>query len=193
MVTLLSSGRRHLPALTVSLLLFALGSATLAVPAHALDFAAGVAFPRGFYENALAGQVELIGGSSFLPGYLTPVLRLSGYGASRDKVSLVVGSGSLLLQARAPGFVSNLLGFSPYVAVGPSFNYLYSSVDLEDFGTLSNSHSSTTLNLFAGVEFFPASRVSIFGEARQTVPSEFTFDYVIVGLKFHGSRVPSIE
>jgi hypothetical protein len=192
MVTLPSSGRRHLPGLFVSLLLLTLGSA-LAVPAHALDAAAGVAFPRGFYENALVGQVELTEGSSFLPSYLSPVVRLSGYGASRNKVGLLVGSGSLLLQARAPASVSNLLGFSPYAAVGPSFNYLYSWADLEDFGIESNSDFSTTLSIFAGIEFLPASRVSIFGEARQTVPSEFTFDYVIVGLKFHGSRVPSIE
>jgi hypothetical protein len=192
MVTLLSGDRRHLPGVFACLLLFTLGT-VLAAPAYALDAAAGVAFPRGFYENALAGQVELAGGFSFLPGYLTPVLRLSAYGASRDKVSLVVGSGSFLLQARAPGSVSNLLGFSPYVAVGPSFNYLSSWADLGDFGIESNSAFSTTLSLFAGVEFLPASRVSIFGEARQTLPSEFTFDYVIVGLKFHGSRVPSIE
>jgi opacity protein-like surface antigen len=192
MATLLSCGKRQQPALLVSLLLLILGLSQ-ATPSRAVDFAAGVAFPRGFYENALGGQAEFNVGRGFLPSYLSPVVKLSVYVASRDKVSLAVGSGSLLLEARAPGSVSNALGFSPYVAAGPSFNYLYSWVDLEDFGTLSNSDVSTTLSVFAGVEFFPASRVSLFGEARQTIPSEFTFDYVIVGLKFHGPRLPSIE
>jgi opacity protein-like surface antigen len=191
MATLLSNGRRPFASL-FGLFLLILGL-TVTTPSHALDFAAGVAFPRGFYENALGAQAEFSARTGLLPAYLSPVARLSGYLASRDKVSLAVGSGSLLLQARAPESVLKVLGFSPYVAAGPSLNYLYSWVDLEDFGTESNSDFSATLSVFAGIEFFPASRVSIFGEARQTIPSEFTFDYVIVGLKLHGSRLPSIE
>jgi len=192
MVTLSSSAKRRRPGLSLSLLMLLLGL-SLATPCQALDFAAGFAFPRGFYENALGVQAEYVYHTSSLPAYLTPVARLSGYVASRNKVSLAVASGSLLIKARAPESLSNTLGFSPYVAAGPSLNYVYSWVDLEDFGTESDSKSSATLSVFAGVEFFPASRVSIFGEARQTVPSEFTFDYVIFGLKYNGSRRPSIE
>lgn len=192
MVTLSSSAKRRLPGLSLCLLVLAFGVG-VTTQSQAVDFAAGVAFPRGFYENALGVQAEYVFQSSFLPAYLTPLARLSGYVASRDKVSLAVGSGSLLIKASAPVSISNTLGFCPYVAAGPSVNYMYSWVDLEDFGTESSSKSSTTLSIFAGIEFFPAARVSIFGEARQTVPSEFTFDYVIVGLKYHGPKRQSIE
>lgn len=171
------------------LLMFGLGAATAA---HALDVAAGVAFPRGFYEHALGVRGEFVSRVDFLPAYLSPVVRLSGYGATRDGVSLVVGSASPLLKAVAPGTASTALGFTPYIALGPSFSYLYSWADLEDFGTESNSDFSATLSIFVGVEFFSNSKISIFGEARQTIPSEFTFDYVMVGLKFRGSRLPGI-
>lgn len=182
--------RTHLGFLCFLMLTLCLGVAT---SSYGLDLAAGVAFPRGSYENALGVQTEYVMRISALPTYLTSSARVSGYLASRDKITLAVGSGSLLIKAMAPQSISNPLGFSPYIAVGPSVNYLYSSADLEDFGTVSDSRSSVTLSAFVGVEFFPAARVSIFGEARETVPSTFTFDYVMVGLKYHGARRPSIE
>lgn len=157
------------------------------------ELAAGVAFPRGFFDYGLGAHVELEGLRAPLPAFLNPGARVSGYLSYRDNVRLTVGSLSLLLKLKAPRPLSGTLGFSPYISAGPSFNYLYSWVDLQDFGSMSESDLSTTLSVFVGAEFFSATRMTLFAEARQTIPSDFTFDYVLVGLKVRGPTLPGID
>jgi hypothetical protein len=156
------------------------------------DFAVGVAFPRGFFDYGFNACVEHNISYGPLPPYLHPTARGSGYFAFKDNVRHAVGSASLLLKLSPPRPVSGTLGFSPYVSAGPSLNYVYSWADLEDFGTMSASETSTTFTVFAGAEFLSTAPFALFVEARQTVPSDFTFDYVLVGLKLRGSPLPSI-
>jgi len=157
------------------------------------DFAGGVAFPRGFFDYGFSAYAEQGIRYGLFPPFLSPVVRGSGYFSYRDNVRLAVGSASFLLKLSPPRPVSGTLGFSPYVSVGPSVNYLYSWADLEDFGSMSESDLSTTLSVFAGADFFSASGLTLFVEGRQTVPSDFTFDYVLVGLKFRGSDLPGTD
>ena len=104
-----------------------------------------------------------------------------------------MGSASVLVRLSAPEALGGKLGLRPYVSAGPSFNYQYSWADLDDFGNISESETSTTTSVFVGADFFTASRVSVFVEARQTLQSDFTFDYVMVGLKYAGPVLPDIE
>ncbi|UCF79620.1 MAG: hypothetical protein JSW03_05100 [Candidatus Eiseniibacteriota bacterium] len=153
----------------------------------ATEYGAGVAFPRGFFDYAFGAQAEHEMQYRALPPYLTPAVRVSGYFSYLDNLRLAVGSGSILLKLSPRQATRKATVFVPYVSVGPSVNYLYSWADLEDFGNMSESKLSTTLSVFAGAELLVAPRVSLFAEARQTVPSDFTFDYVLVGLKLRAS------
>ncbi len=170
-------------------LFFVLGAS----PARAADFAGGVAIPRGFYDWAATGHVELSPYGGDLPPFLGVDARVSAYVSYRDRIGLSVASASLLLKLSPPAPIGGGLGLKPYVAAGPSANYLYSWANLEDFGTISESDFSTTASVFVGAEFFSVSKVALFLEARQTLPSDFTFDYVFVGLKLVGPKLPSIE
>jgi len=178
-------------ALAVTLLVVAL---LAAVPAQSGDLAGGVAVPRGFYDYAVNAYYEFslyrVGG---LPPYVSLNGRVSGYGSYRDQIGLGVGSASVLVRLSAPEALGGKLGLRPYVSAGPSFNYQYSWADLDDFGNISESETSTTTSVFVGADFFTASRVSVFVEARQTLQSDFTFDYVMVGLKYAGPVLPDIE
>jgi hypothetical protein len=157
-----------------------------------MDFAAGVAFPEGFFDYGFSAHAEQEIRYGLLPPFISPAARASGYFSYKDNVRLAVGSASLLLKLTTPQPVSGFLGLTPYVSVGPSFNYLYSWADLEDFGSMSKSETSTTFNVFAGAEFFSTSGLTLFVEARSAIPSDFTFDYVLVGLKLRGSSSSSI-
>ncbi len=157
-----------------------------------MEFAGGLAFPDGFFDYGFSAYAEQKIQYGLLPPFVSPAARASGYFSYKDNVRLAVGSASLLLKLTTPQPVSGFLGLSPYVSAGPSFNYLYSWADLDDFGSMSKSETSTTFNVFAGAEFFSTSSLSFFVEARSTVPSDFTFDYVLVGLKLRGSSPPSI-
>jgi hypothetical protein len=161
--------------------------------AEAVDFAGGVAFPRGFYDYAVYGYGEFSPYDGNLPPVLTIKARGSEYVSYRDGVGLLVTSGSLLLELSPPSDVSRLMGLRPYVSAGPSLNYLYSWADLGDFGSLSESEFSVTASVFAGVEFSVMSGLAFFAEARQTIQSDFTFDYVLVGIKLLGPRLPGTE
>ncbi len=166
----------------------------LAPPAaHCTELAGGIAVPRGFYDYAACayGEFGLYRGG--LPPYVSVNGRVSGYGSYRDQIGLALASASVLVRLSTPDLVGGKLGLKPYVSAGPSFNFQYSWADLDDFGTVSEHETSTTASVFVGADFFSASRVSLFIEARQTLPSDFTFDYVLVGLKYAGPVLPDIE
>jgi hypothetical protein len=165
-----------------------------ATPAQCADVAGGLAVPRGFYDYAVTAYCEFSlykGGA--LPPYLSLNGRASGYLSYRDQIGLGVGSASLLARITAPEALGGRLGFKPYASVGPSFNYQYSWADLGDFGTISTNKTSTTPSVFVGADFFSRSRVTFFLEARETLRSDFTVDYVLFGLKYAGPVLPSIE
>ncbi len=165
-----------------------------AAPAQCVDLAAGVAVPRGFYDYAVAGHGELtLYKGGVLPPFVSVSGRLSGYVSYRDQIGLGVGSASILAKLTAPEAMGGRMGFRPYVSVGPSFNYQYSWADLDDFGTLSEHKTSTTTSVFVGADFFSRSRFTFFIEARQTLPSDFTFDYAMFGIKYAGPILPDIE
>jgi len=177
--------------LAVALLVAALLAAT---PADSAELAGGVAVPRGFYDYAVGayGEFSLYRGGA-LPQYLSLNGRVSGYGSYRDQIGLAVASASVLVRLSTPEALGGRLGLRPYVSAGPSFNYKYSWADLDDFGTISGHETSTTTSVFVGADFFSTSRVTLFVEARQTLPSDFTFDYVLFGLKYAGPILPDIE
>jgi hypothetical protein len=164
-----------------------------ATTAHCLELAGGVAIPRGFYDYAVTGYGEFRLYRGNLPPFVSVNGRVSGYGAYREQIGLLVGSASLLVKVTTPGPLGGTLALKPYASAGPSFNYLYSWADLGDFGTLSESESSTTTSVFLGADFFSTSKVSLFVEARETIRSDFTFDYVLIGLKYVGRVLPDIE
>jgi hypothetical protein len=161
--------------------------------ADCVELAGGIAVPRGFYDYAVCAHGEFGLYKGALPPYVSVNGRVSGYGSYRDQVGLGVVSASLLVRLSTPGLVGGKLGLRPYVSAGPSFNFQYSWADLDDFGTISEHATSTTTSVFVGADFFSASRVSLFVEARQTLPSDFTFDYVLIGLKYAGPVLPDIE
>ena len=165
-----------------------------AAPAPGVDLAAGVAFPRGFYDYAVSGHGELtLYKGGVLPPFASVSGRVSGYVSYRDQIGLGVGSASILVRLSAPEALGGKMGLRPYVSAGPSLNYQYSWADLDDFGTISKHETSTTASVFVGADFFSTSRVTLFLEARQTLPSDFTFDYVLFGLKYAGPILPDIE
>jgi hypothetical protein len=176
--------------LPAALLLAALLAAP---PALCLELAGGIAVPRGFYDYAANGYCEFGLYRGTLPPFASVNGRVSGYGAYRDQIGLAVGSVSLLVKLTTPNPVGGTLGLRPYVSAGPSLNYLYSWANLGDFGNISESKSSTTTSVFIGADLFSASRVRLFVEARQTLPSDFTFDYVLIGLRYAGLVLPDIE
>jgi hypothetical protein len=202
MVTLLSRIRktggscRRAGLAAVSLCLCAglpLAAALTVSTAEAVDFAGGVAFPRGFYDYAVNAYGEFSPYQDNLPPVLIVKARGSEYVSYLDGVGLSVTSGSLLLELSPPSDISRVMGFRPYVSAGPSLNYLYSWADLGDFGTLSKSEFSVTASVFVGAEFSVLSRLAFFAEARETIQSDFTFDYVLVGIKLLARSLPGIE
>jgi len=163
-------------------------------PAGGADLAAGLAVPRGFYDYAVNafGEFGLYKGGD-LPSYVSLNGRVSGYGSYRDQIGLLVGSASVLVRLSVPDVVGGKLGLKPYVSVGPSFNYQYSWADLDDFGTISQHETSATTSVFVGVDFFSKSKLSLFLEARQTLPSDFTVEYVLFGVKYSGAVLQDTE
>ena len=186
-----ATGRLPLCAcLSLALLAAALLAAS---PAHAVELAGGIAVPRGFYDYAANAYCEFSLYRGTLPPYVSVNGRVSGYGSYKDQIGLGVASASVLVRLTTPDVLGGKLGLRPYVSAGPSFNYQYSWADLDDFGTISEHETSTTTSVFVGADFFSASRLTLFIEARQTLPSDFTFDYVLFGLKYAGPVLPDIE
>ncbi|MFH0778187.1 MAG: hypothetical protein V2A71_06100 [Candidatus Eisenbacteria bacterium] len=183
--------RRLIPVvLAAAILLAVLGSGNAYC---SVAVSAGAAWTRGFYSHAGIAYADIPTLQGGLPEYLSPRARLGGHFSYRDAVGLLACSGSVLLQLKPPTPIAPSIGLYPYVAAGPSLTYAYSWADLEDFGNVSKSEFSTTFSVFVGTEVFSTGTVSIFTEARYTIPSDFTFDYVMLGFRVRSPGPSGID
>ncbi len=164
-----------------------------ASPASADVLAAGAA-TRGFYDWEVMGGYEVaLPIRNVPPSYhLDFPARVEGHFAYRDNVANVALSTYLLLRFVIPGFEGG--AFSPWLATGPGAHVVGSWSSLGDFGdVLTDSRGALKWHAFVGARLIHGSKVDLYTEARYTLPSEYDFDYIAFGLRFHGAEDDTTE
>jgi len=154
------------------------------LPAQADVLIAGAA-TRGFYDwEAMAGYERGLPVHHSVPGLTFPV-RFEGHFATKNGVTNMALSSYLLAWYRIPGF--SKVDFGPYVATGPALHLQGAYSNLGDFGdVLVEGQTALKWQFLVGSRLIAGERTDLYTEARYTIPSEFDFDYVAIGLRFHG-------
>jgi len=181
-----SNGRSPLHALGM---LAALLAALAVLPAGArADFLVGGAATRGFFDWELNGGYEYVIPVRNMPPDvpLDFPARIEGHFAYRDQVTHIGLSVLGLVRFTVPGFEN--LGFGPYLATGPGVHILGSWASLDNFGdALTDSETTLKWHALAGARLVRGKTVDLYTEARYTLPSEYAFDMITFGLRFHGA------
>jgi hypothetical protein len=178
--------------LTVAIAI-AVAVALALVPARAhADFLVGGAATRGFFDWEVNGGYEhplpIAGLPPDFP--LDVPARIEGHFAYRDNVTHVGLSILTVLRFIVPGFEDN--GFSPYLATGPGVHLLGSWASLGTFGdVITDSQATLKWHLLVGARLVRGRTVDLYTEARYTLPSEYDFDSITIGLRFHGAPADS--
>ena len=156
-------------------------------PAHADVLFAGAA-TRGYFDwEAQGGYEHPLPVRETVSGLSFPI-RLEGHFATREGVTNLALSSYLLAWYRIPGF--SKVDFAPYVATGPAFHLQGAYTNLGDYGdVVVEGESVLKWQVLVGTRLIAGERTDLYTEARYTIPSEFDFDYVAIGLRFHG-RAP---
>lgn len=164
----------------------------LAPPGAHADFLAAGAATRGFFNWEVNGGYEhLIPVGVIPPDFPLDVpARIEGHFAYRDNVTHIGLSVYTFLRFVVPGFEHT--GFGPYLATGPGVHILGSWASLESFGdVLTDSEATLKWHALAGARLIRGRTVDLYTEARYTLPSDYDFDYVALGLRFHGATSDS--
>jgi hypothetical protein len=179
------TARRSLPFALGCALLTTLASASS--PALADVLLAGAA-TRGFFDwEAMGGYERGLPLKHSVSGLTFPV-RFEGHFATRNGVTNMALSTYLLAWYRIPGF--SKVDFGPYVATGPALHLQGAYTNLGDYGdVVVEGESVLKWQILVGSRLIAGERTDLYTEARYTIPSEFDFDYVAVGVRFHG-RAP---
>lgn len=117
--------------------------------------------------------------------------RVEGHFATRNRVTNMVVSNYLLAHLVIPGFEES--AFAPYLATGPGFHIQGVWSDLGAFGgVLTEGEATLKWHVLLGARLARGARTDVYAEGRYTKPGPFEFDYLAVGLRFHGpSTAPS--
>jgi len=152
------------------------------------DFLIGGAATRGFFDWELNGGYEYVIPIRSMPQNI-PLdfpARIEGHFAYRDKVAHIGLSVLGLVRFTVPGFED--LGFGPYLATGPGVHLLGSWASLDNFGdVLTDSNATLKWHALAGARLVRGRTVDLYTEARYTLPSDYAFDMITIGLRFHGA------
>jgi hypothetical protein len=157
-------------------------------PARADVLLAGAA-TRGFFDwEAMGGYERDLPLRAKVSGLTFPV-RFEGHFATREGVTNMAFSSYLLATYQIPGFAN--VDFAPFVATGPALHLQGAWTNLGEFGdVLVEGESTLKWQFLVGSRLIAGEHADLYTEARYTVPSEFDFDYIAVGIRFHGPPAP---
>jgi hypothetical protein len=179
---------RRAPAAALGLLCGLLLLIGVPLGARADVLIAGAA-TRGFFDwEAMAGYERGLPIVTKVKGLTFP-LRFEGHFATREGVTNMTFSSYLLATYRIPGFEK--VDFSPYLATGPALHLQGAWTNLGDFGdVLVEGETTVKWQALVGTRLIAGERADLYTEARYTIPSDYDFDYIAFGIRFHG-RAPA--
>ena len=153
----------------------------------AADVLLGGAATRGFYAWEVLGGYERALPVRPLAKGLTFPVRIEAHFATREGVTNLTLSTYGLAFYTIPGFEK--VDFSPYVATGPGVHLQGAWTNLGDFGdVLTEFEDSIKWHILVGTRLVAGKHADLYTEARYTAPSDYDFDYIAFGVRFHGPR-----
>jgi hypothetical protein len=159
----------------------------LSVTRAGADVLLGGAATRGFYDWEVLGGYERALPVRPLAKGLTFPVRIEAHFATREGVTNVTLSNYGLAFYTIPGFEK--VDFSPYLATGPGVHLQGAWTNLGDFGdVLTEFETSLKWHVLVGSRLVAGKHVDLYTEARYTAPSDYDFDYIAFGIRFHGPR-----
>ncbi len=133
---------------------------------------------RGFFDTMYAARIE----APVRTGELQNVF-IGGEvsGASRDNVSLVALSLYAIVRHEVTPRTSLVV---PYVAAGVGGHVLRNRVTIPDVRLLTKTDTSAKGHVWLGARLPGVDVLHPYVETRWTVPSDYIFDYVAIGVSF---------
>ncbi len=182
-------GRGRAARIAAALLAGITGSSAITPAMAGADILVAGAAARGFFGwDAIAGYERKLPVKNIPEeSPLDLPLRIEGHFAYKDNVTHIALSTYVLVRYVIPGFEEN--GFGPYLATGPGAHILGSWSNLESFGdVLSDAQATLKWHALVGARLARGRTFDLYTEARYTLPSEYTFDYVAVGIRFRAAN-----